>query len=43
MKPGTRNTIEAWLLVTLLLASDIVGFAIVCLIVKAIFGITLGG
>lgn len=39
---GTRNTIEAWLRVLLLLASDIVGFIIGFCIVKAVFGITLG-
>lgn len=42
MRPGTRNTIEAWLRVLLLLACDIVGFIIGLCIVKAIFGITLG-
>lgn len=42
MRPGTRNTIEAWLSVLLLLLSDIVGFIIGLCIVKAVFGITLG-
>ena len=42
MKPGTRDTIEAWLRVLLLLVCNIVGFIIDICILKAIFGITLG-
>ena len=42
MRHGTRNTIEAWLGVLLLLACDIVGFIIGICILKAIFGITFG-
>lgn len=43
MRPGTRNTIEAWLgVLLLLLACDIVGFIIGIFIFKEIFGITFG-
>ena len=42
MRPGTFDTIEAWLRVLLLLACDIVGFIIGICILKAIFGITFG-
>lgn len=42
MRPGTRETIEAWLRILLLLACDMVGFIIGVCILKAIFGITFG-
>lgn len=42
MRPGTLDTIEAWLRILLLLACDMVGFIIGVCILKAIFGITFG-
>lgn len=42
MRRGTRNTIEAWLLVLLTILLVIVGFIIRLCIIKAIFGFTFG-
>lgn len=42
MRPGTRNTIEAWLGVLLQLAGNIIGFSIGICIVKAIVGFIFG-
>lgn len=42
MKPGTRYTIEAWLLVSLTILLVIVCFIIRLCIIKEIFGFTFG-